>query len=183
MLPPVRTRRQLTLVVAFALFVGGGCTRAIGEEEAARLALDLYAPSGGSLEVMQVRSVAGLYKVTLRAPRGNYIDVYLSADGTRFSEQFASVAEERAGRARDKRFADCLAAAGVSLLIDHGERSAAQVRDLGRFAHTLAIPCDSDMDNCRALGVTELPTTRHGKELHAGRHTLGWYETLTGCKR
>lgn len=72
----------------------------------------------------------------------------------------------------------------MSVLIDESPPSLAQLQDLGRFSHLLAVPCASEPEHCRALGVRELPSTRAPDgTLHDGRHTIGWYETLTGCKR
>lgn len=178
----MRAHRLLTAVAA--LLVAGACTRDVGVDGAAAVARELYAPVHGELDVMQVREQSGLYKVTLRTSGDAYLDVYVSRDGERFSERFARVDEARAAALGDKRFAACLKAAGVSLLVDDGPTSRAQLQDLGAFAGTLAIPCAREPEHCRALGARELPSTR-GPDgaLHGGRHTVGWYETLTGCKR
>lgn len=182
----MRAPGVLSALVALAGLGGAACARDdVGIDGAARVAQELYAPThGADLDVMQVREQSGLYKVTLRTAAGAYVDVFVSRDGERFTERLERVDAALDEARAERRFADCLKAAGVSLLVDDGASSAAQLHDLGRFSGTLAIPCPREPEHCRALGVTELPSTRAPDgTLHGGRHTVGWYETLTGCKR
>lgn len=172
-------------VMACAAVLAVACSRGISEQDAARIAQQLVNQRQGEvLEVMQVRPVGGLHKVTFRAPPDQYVDVFISQDGTHFSDSVRSVAAEQAELAADRQFAQCLKTAGVSLLVGRNHAgSQQQLLDLGRFAASLAIACDDDQENCKKLGVEEFPTLRHDGKLYGGRRTVPWVETLTGCKR
>ena len=95
-------------------------------------------------------------------------ELFVSLDGMYLFGNAIIVEEERQKMNNDKRFAQCLLDAGVSIYVKAGEPGALrQAEELGLYSFTLSISCDANPANCLEQGINLFPTIRIKNQISA----------------
>ena len=137
------------------------------------------------LSITSITPVGGLYKVTFEFQGKEKVtqSVHITKDGTSLVEAISDINTRTEELKNDKNFVNCLKSKGVKIFVNSKDRKTlAQLQIFGQFGGLIVIDCAASEENCKANGVTQVPSIGFNGKLTVGAKDRAWFETLTLCK-
>ena len=137
------------------------------------------------LTITSITPQGGLYKVTFEFQGKEKVtqSVFITKDGTSLVEAVSDINMRAEELKSDKNFVSCLKSKGVKIFVNSKDRKTlAQLQIFGRFGGLITIDCAASEENCKANGVTKVPSIGFNGKLTIGAKDRAWFETLTLCK-
>lgn len=188
------SRQQLIASFLFVGLVLGGVAVYLGlnigqvskNEAAEKVVSTLEKQSGQDLELLNVESVNGLYKVDLKTQENQVTTYYITKDGARLTTVLADL--DRINKVLDARksFSECLSMNNVTLYGNISQQETrVQIQLLGGTRYAASIYKDvNNRQNLREAansGVSRVPSLYYNGSVLTGIKQIPQIEEFTGC--
>jgi hypothetical protein len=163
------------------------CIADIGPDAAGAKIKEVFGMlSPSPLTLASVTPEGALYKVTFEFLQGKEKvsqSVHITKDGHSLLEAVSDLDARLNNLKKNRDFVSCLKEKGVKIFVSSKDRKTlGQLQIFGQFGGLITIDCAASEDNCKANGVTKVPSIGYQGKLTVGAQERAWFETLTLCK-
>lgn len=156
------------------------------DQAAKNLESVLEAQSGQELEVVNVESENGLYKVDLKNQEDQLTTYHMTKDGESFTQGFANIKDIRTVITAQNNFRSCLSNNNIVMYGNLSQRpTQAQIQLVG--GRSVIAPIYKDVSNNQTLveaanrGVSQVPSLYKNGSTLSGVNNMDSVENFTGC--